>query len=447
MGSIQVEGLGKAYKKYPSRWSRLLEWTVPFGKPRHQLHWVLQDINFHVDRGEALGVIGINGAGKSTLLKMITGTTQPTTGHVNITGRVAALLELGMGFHADFTGRQNVYMAGQLLGMGMDEIGVLMPEIEAFAEIGDYIDQAVRMYSSGMQVRLAFAVATAVRPDILIVDEALAVGDAYFQHKCSLRIRQFQEQGTTLLFVSHDPATVRAFCKKAIWLDQGRLRRFGDAKDVLDAYATALYAKEQDVDNVDKYFKAAGEEVRESMPKRDCRLDFINHSNLRNDIQVFTFDNDATRWGDGLARITGVYLQDASGAQLSWMIGGEEVELVVMAQAIKNLVNVIIGFQVRDKLGQVLFGDNTYLTTLDSPVTVKGGGAFKASFRFQMPILPKGSYAVAAAVAVGSQQEHVIHEWINDALFFESHNGVSVSGLVGVPMHGVEIGECISHHS
>ncbi len=190
MGTITITNVGKAYKQYPTRWSRLVEWLVPFSKPRHQLKWVLQEISFKVNPGEAVGIIGINGAGKSTLLKMITGTTQATTGSITITGRVAALLELGMGFHPDFTGRQNAYMAGQLLGMSVEEITSLMPEIEAFAEIGDYMDQPVRVYSSGMQMRVAFSVATVRRPDILIVDEALSVGDAYFQHKSFDRIRE-----------------------------------------------------------------------------------------------------------------------------------------------------------------------------------------------------------------------------------------------------------------
>lgn len=446
MGAITVTQLGKAYRQYPTRWSRLLEWFVPMDKPRHSLKWILQDINFRVSPGEAMGIIGINGAGKSTLLKLITGTTQPTTGSVKMEGRVAALLELGMGFHPDFTGRQNALMAGQLLGLQESEIGRLMPEIEAFAEIGDYIDQPVRVYSSGMQVRLAFAVATAVRPDILIVDEALSVGDAYFQHKCFSRIRKFQELGTTLLFVSHDLAAVRALCAKAIWLDNGAVREFGETKEVLDAYATALYAKEQDVDNAAKQFTAENSVIKDvPKQKRDCRLDFINHSNLRNDIRVFEFNANAARWGAGLAKITATYLQDADRIPLSWMIGGEEVVLTIEALALQELRGVFVGFMVRDRLGQNLFGDNTYLSTVDSPVTVRAGHPFKATFRFQMPILPQGIYEVAPAIAVGTQQDHVIQEWINEAVFFESHNGFAVSGLVGVPMHAIEIGEFLPH--
>ena len=203
MSEVQVVNVGKAYKTYPSQWARLAEWVIPNSKPRHTLKWVLRDINFSLQPGEALGIVGMNGAGKSTLLKILTGTTKATTGNLSTTGRVAALLELGMGFHPDFSGRQNVYMAGQLLGLSMEELNSLMPAIEAFAEIGEYMDQPLRTYSSGMQMRLAFSVATARRPDVLIVDEALSVGDSYFQHKSFDRIRQFRMEGTTLLIVSH----------------------------------------------------------------------------------------------------------------------------------------------------------------------------------------------------------------------------------------------------
>lgn len=236
MGTITISNLGKAYKQYPNRWARLLEWVSPFHQRRHTLKWVLQGINFTVHAGEAVGIMGINGAGKSTLLKMITGTTQPTIGSVQISGRVAALLELGMGFHPDFTGRQNVFMAGQLQGLKVDEIHKIMPEIEEFAGIGEYFDQPLRVYSSGMQVRVAFAVATAVRPDILIVDEALSVGDIAFQAKCMERMRQFIESGVTVILVSHATNQVRQFCKKAIYLSGGNVKAYGPADQVCDLY-------------------------------------------------------------------------------------------------------------------------------------------------------------------------------------------------------------------
>lgn len=240
MGTITVSHLGKAYKQYRTRWSRLAEWLDPRNKPRHQLHWVLQDINFTVQPGEAVGIIGINGAGKSTLLKMITGTTQPTTGSVHIRGRVAALLELGMGFHPDFTGRQNAIMAGQLLGYNLEEIARLMPEIEAFADVGEYFDQPVRIYSSGMQARVAFATATMSRPNILIVDEALSVGDIAFQAKCMQRMQLLLNQGTTVLFVSHTLNQVRQFCSRALYLAHEGVRAWGAADEVCDLYQNDL---------------------------------------------------------------------------------------------------------------------------------------------------------------------------------------------------------------
>jgi lipopolysaccharide transport system ATP-binding protein len=228
MGKITVSGLGKAYKQYSSRWSRLADWVFPRKANRYKLKWVIEDLNFSVESGEALGIIGINGAGKSTLLKMIVGTVQPSTGSIETSGKVAALLELGMGFHPDFTGRQNALMAGQLLGYSTEEMNRLMPEIESFAEIGDYIEKPVRIYSSGMQMRLAFSVATAHRPDVLIIDEALSVGDAYFQHKSFDRIREFRKLGTTLLIVSHDKGAIQSICDRAILLNAGQLAMEGE---------------------------------------------------------------------------------------------------------------------------------------------------------------------------------------------------------------------------
>lgn len=243
MGSISVQNLGKAYKQYESRFGRLLEWVSPVAIEKHTVKWVLRDVSFNVRQGDALGIIGVNGAGKSTLLKLITGTTQPTVGSVTMHGRVAAMLELGMGFHPDFTGRQNVFMSGQLLGLNAGDIERVMGQIEEFAEIGDAIDKPVRIYSSGMQMRLAFSVATAVRPDILIVDEALSVGDAYFQHKSFDRIRQYREQGTTLLIVSHDKSSIQAVCDRAILLNAGRVEREGPPETVMDYYNALIAEK------------------------------------------------------------------------------------------------------------------------------------------------------------------------------------------------------------
>lgn len=246
MGSITVKQLYKEYKSYPNKWGRLIEWCGFTKKKRHKTKSVLNDINFTIEAGESVGIIGVNGAGKSTLLKLITGTTQPSSGEIKVNGRIAALLELGIGFHPDFSGRQNVYMAGQLLGYSTEEIDSLFPEIEAFAEIGEYIDQPLRMYSSGMQARLAFSVATATKPDILIVDEALSVGDVYFQAKCYSRIAEYKKQGMTLLLVSHAVMDISKQCDRAIFLKAGKVYADGPSREVVNLYMDDLFGKKKE---------------------------------------------------------------------------------------------------------------------------------------------------------------------------------------------------------
>lgn len=381
MGAIVVTGLGKAYKQYPTRWSRLAEWMMP-GRPRHKLKWVLRDVGFSVKPGEAVGLIGINGAGKSTLLKLITGTTQPTTGTVHMEGRVAALLELGMGFHPDFTGRQNVYMAGQLLGMTVEEITSLMPEIEAFAEIGDYMDQPVRVYSSGMQMRVAFSVATARRPDILIVDEALSVGDAYFQHKSFDRIRRFRQQGTTLLLVSHDKQAIQSVCDRALLLDGGRLTKEGAPEEIMDYY-NALIAE------------------RENATVR---------------LQATETGKVQTVSGTGEATVADIALLDEQGERVEVVDVGAPVTLQVTVKTNAAIPRMVLGYMIKDRLGQPMYGTNTHLKEL--PLEDVGAGE-EVVYRFAFPMnLGPGSYSVATAIV--STETHLVnnYEWRDLALVF-----------------------------
>src|SRR5471032_3206118 len=362
MGAITVSNLGKAYKQYPTRWSRLAEWLLPLRPPRHALKWILQDINFHVAPGEAVGLIGINGAGKSTLLKLITGTTQPTTGTVHMQGRVAALLELGMGFHPDFTGRQNVYMAGQLIGLTVTEITTLMPDIEAFAEIGDYMDQPVRVYSSGMQMRVAFSVATARRPDILIVDEALSVGDTYFQHKSFERIRQYRRAGTTLLLVSHDKQAIQSVCDRAILLDGGRLAREGKPEEIMDYYNAMIAERE------------------------NSTLRTVAHA----DGKVQTIS------GTGEATVSAIALFDADGAAVEVVDVGADVTLQVTVTAHAAIPRMVLGYMIKDRLGQTMYGTNTDLQQM--PLADVAAGR-QVVYRFRFPMnLGAGSYSVATAI-------------------------------------------------
>ncbi|MEG2794226.1 MAG: ABC transporter ATP-binding protein [Pseudomonas sp.] len=386
MGHIRVSGLAKAYKQYPNRWSRLFEWLVPFSRPRHHLHWVLQDVDFEIQPGEAVGIVGVNGAGKSTLLKMITGTTQPTCGQIQLQGRVAALLELGMGFHPDFTGRQNAFMAGQLLGMQVEEIDALMPQIESFAEIGEAIDQPVRTYSSGMQMRLAFSVATARRPDILIVDEALSVGDAYFQHKSFERIRSFRKAGTTLLIVSHDRSAIQSICDTAILLENGRLAMRGKPEEVMDYYNAMLAQRE-------------GQIVRQEM--------------LANG-QVQTIS------GTGEAAIISVRLLDAQGRSLEVAEVGQPVVLEVQTEVREDIERLILGFMIKDRLGQAIYGINTH--RLDKPVVELSAGD-RVTFRFAFDMrLGKGSYSVALSLSRLDSHLDRNFEWRDYGLIFHVIN-------------------------
>jgi lipopolysaccharide transport system ATP-binding protein len=395
MSAITVTNLGKAYKNYPRRWSRFIEWMVPFSPAQHQLKWVLQAINFTVDSGEALGIIGINGAGKSTLLKMITGTTQPTTGKVRLTGRVAALLELGMGFHNDFTGRQNVFMSGQLLGYSVNDIIHCMPDIEAFAEIGDYIDQPVRVYSSGMQMRLAFSVATAMRPDILIVDEALSVGDAYFQHKSIERIREFRQQGTTLLIVSHDKLAIQTMCDRAILLDSGQIAKEGNPEEIMDFY-NALLA---DRDN-----KAVQQQATDS-----ARIQTIS--------------------GSGEAFIKAIELYNDKAEKIEVVAVGQKLCLEIRVEIKKDIPELVLGYMIKDRLGQAIFGTNTHHLE-NHQQHVKKGQLICYKFNFAAN-LGVGSYSIAVALHASTTHIKKNYEWRNLALVFNVVN-LNKSSFIGM---------------
>jgi lipopolysaccharide transport system ATP-binding protein len=379
MGSIAVNNLGKAYKQYPSRWARVAEWLVPGAPPRHRLHWVLKEINFVVNPGEAVGIIGMNGAGKSTLLKMIAGTTQPTTGSVHVGGRLAALLELGMGFHPEFTGRQNAFMAGQLMGFTPEEISALMPDIEAFAEIGEYIDQPVRVYSSGMQVRLAFSVATAKRPEILIVDEALSVGDSYFQHKSFDRIKQFGEEGTTLLFVSHSPSAIKAICHRAILLNRGELAMEGEPEAVLDFY-NAMLADHQN---------------------QMVRQDKLSSGRVR------------TVSGTGEAKICALKILDVAGHPIEFVRVGQPLRIEVEAESYADLPSLVLGLGIRDHLGQMVFGTNTFHTRQQLQ-NIKAGERFNFTVRFDANLGP-GSYSIVCALVQTDNHIERNFQWIDGA--------------------------------
>ena len=392
--------------------------------------WALREVSFDVRRGETLGVIGRNGSGKSTLLQIICGTLAPTSGSVEVNGRVAALLELGSGFNPEFTGRENVYMSGAVLGLTRREIDARYDDIVAFADIGDFLSQPVKTYSSGMFVRLAFAVIAHADADILVIDEALSVGDVFFGQKCMRFLRKFQETGT-VLFVSHDAAAVVNLCDSALMLDQGVLTMQGTAKNVSEAYhAAAAYALP--VQASDAVAQVEDDDV-------DPRVEMVSRTHLRNDIEVFRFNPGGSGFGDGSARILTARLINAQGRVVSWTSGGEVVRLEVCGEAITYLESAIVGFFLKDRLGQHLIGDNTYLTYADRPVAVAAGDTFEAAFEFRMPILPVGQYSFDIALANGTQHEHRQAQWRHDAIVLESHATSVSAGLVGIPMRAIEL--------
>lgn len=387
-GELIVTGLGKSYRQWGNEWRRIASWFVSSIKARHE-HWVLKNISFRIGPGEAVGIVGQNGAGKSTLLKIITGTVQPSKGQVVLQGRVAAILELGMGFSQDLTGRQNAVHSAGLMGYTQAEIQAAMPDIEAFAEIGDYFDQPVRMYSSGMQMRVAFSVATAFKPDLLIVDEALSVGDSYFQHKSFNRIRQFKELGVSIMMVTHSMSDVRTLCDRVLLLDQGIVLKDGNPDEVVDYYNALIAAKENANLNV--------EQLRE---KNGWLL---------------------TKSGTGEARIDSLKLiNPESGEPLAVVQVGQPVELVLEASIYANLPQLVLGYMIRDKQGHVIWGTNTWhMKQVQSDL--KAGE--KIIFRTTFPCtLGPGSYSVSPALVSSDTHLTDNYEWIDNLLVFDVLN-------------------------
>ncbi|MDY0011844.1 MAG: ABC transporter ATP-binding protein [Rhodocyclaceae bacterium] len=382
MALVKTTSLGKRFKYYANPRQRLLEWLTP-SRPRHDARWVLRDISFEIGRGESVAFVGRNGAGKSTLLKLLTGTLLPSAGSIQVNGRISALLELGMGFHPDFSGRRNVMLAGQLLGLAKDEILSSMPAIEAFAEIGEAIDHPVRTYSSGMQVRLAFSLATVIEPDILIVDEALSVGDAYFQHKCFRRIRELREHGVTLIFVSHDPLAIKSLCNRALLLDQGRIV-MDDAPDMVMDYYNALIAIDEN--------------------KPDHPVATINHNGR------------AIRSGIGSASILAVTLQTAEG-EAGEVASGQAATLEVRFRLQRPLPELTVGILIKDRLGNEIFGTNTRNLGLQLD-HLEPNQAHAVRFNIDRLTLGPASYSVTVALHALDNHLEGNYDWHEQALVF-----------------------------
>ncbi|MBK7452589.1 MAG: ABC transporter ATP-binding protein [Anaerolineales bacterium] len=437
--AIKVEHLSKMFQMYSHPQDRLKQFVVPrfqrlIGKPPKTYFrefWAMHDVSFEVKKGETVGIIGRNGSGKSTLLQLICGTLTPTWGSVQTHGRVAALLELGSGFNPEFTGRENVYLNGSVLGLSTQEIEARFDDIAAFADIGEFIEQPVKTYSSGMMVRLAFAVIAHVDADILVVDEALSVGDAVFVQRCMRFIRGFQENGT-LLFVSHDVGTVVNLCRSAIWLHQGQVRETGETKTVAEAYLQytqqEIYGEKIQLSTIKK---AGRTPLEKQAAGREPLINYSVKAEVVNNLE------EASGWKTDSAEIIDVRLEHVEEGIPAVFQGGESVRMIIRARAHQELDQPIIGFLVRDRLGQDLFGENTLQYTDLSPVRVGAGAEFSAEFVFFLPMLPNGNYAVMASVANGSLFTHIQHHWLHDALIINVVSSKVRWGLVGIPFDEV----------
>src|SRR6185312_15729817 len=443
--SVRLNGISKCYQIYERPQDRLKQSILPrmrrwLGfKPKkyHKEFWALKDVSFEIKRGETVGIVGRNGSGKSTLLQILCGTLTPTIGEVNVVGRVGALLELGSGFNPEFTGRENIYMSGAILGLSHGEIERRFDEIVAFADIGDFIEQPVKTYSSGMYVRLAFSVIAHVDADVLVIDEALSVGDVFFGQKCMRFLRDFMQRGT-VIFVSHDTAAVLNLCDRVIWLRDGEIAGEGPAKEVTALYLEDLYYEDHAVVSSGNERDPLNE-LADDVSPRDMRQDLLNASPYRNDIEIFDFSKNCRAFGVGGANVIDAGFFDAESKPLSWIVGGEKVRLSIKCRSLARLSMPIVGFEVYDRLGQTIFGDNTYITTRVNPVSLDPGDFLTTHFDFRMPIMREGDYTMSVAIAEGTQQDHVQHHWLHDALAFHVHGSTICIGLIGVPMQNIEL--------
>jgi ABC-type polysaccharide/polyol phosphate transport system ATPase subunit len=408
--SLRAEGVSKLYRIYDRPGHRLSEMVTRGLWKRHREFWALRNISFEIEAGTTTGIIGPNGSGKSTLLQIITGTLEATHGSVWHEGRIAALLELGAGFNPEFTGLENVFMNAALLGFSRKETEALIPEIERFAEIGPFIHQPVKTYSSGMYVRLAFSIAIAASPDILIIDEALAVGDAVFQHRCIRRLKQMQESGVTIFFVSHDPGAVRALCARAILLNSGELIADGSPQDVLSRYQKIIMAREQAYD-ADSGVSTTDEEELAKLLEQ----------------QKFAPPDYTFRHGDGSAEILRVDLLDASAHPIEIVETAEAVVLRVWVRFKTNVEAPVCGFLIRNRHGIHLYGTNTELQKLDLGVR-RRGEIIEVAFAFNCSLAPD-SYSISVAA---HSPDAISFDWLDDALFFQVISATVMDGVANL---------------
>ncbi len=408
--ALRVEGIAKQYRIYDKPADRLKELLTRGYLKRHREFWALKNLTFEIERGTTTGIIGPNGSGKSTLLQIIAGTLSATHGRVWTNGRIGALLELGAGFNLEFTGIENVYMNAALLGFTRRETTERLPEIERFAELGDFFHQPVKTYSSGMFVRLAFAVAVNSDPNILIVDEALSVGDTIFQHRCVRRIKEMQDQGTTILFVSHEPTLIRALCSRAILLYQGEVLADGSPVDVLNRYQRLIMAREKAY--------AANEEL----PASETAATFFPFENL--EIAPLQYQY---RHGNNQAQMIEVELLNESGEPVELVDSGQSVKLRLRFVAHQDLSQIVCGFMIRNRHGLNVYGTNTEQRGVELGAMC-AGELKEAVFTFNC-FLGQEHYFISVAV---HSPDGVAYDWLDGVVFFRVACPIEMEGIANL---------------
>lgn len=415
MNAVEFQGVSKSYSIYDQPGDRLKELLTLNRLKRHKDFWALHDISFEVKRGETFCVVGENGSGKSTLLQIVAGILQPTSGTATVIGRVAALLELGAGFNPEFTGRDNVYLNASILGFSKRQIDERYDEIAAFAEIGDFIDRPVKTYSSGMVVRLAFAVAINVDPEVLLVDEALAVGDIYFRQRCMRKVHELRSRGITILFVSHAVSDVKSIGDRVLWLDHGRMVELGEPDRVIAKYLAAMTEK-------DSAYRHHTVEVAEA------RRAVVHAPEV-----VQSIPNVDHRYGDGRAEVIGIAVLDVRGAPVHLLEPRARIVVRISVRAKDDIASPNVGFMLRNQLGIDFSGTNTAREGQELP-PMQAGDVYTVDFHVDLPELYPAAFSFSPAIADGSLDRYSMCDWIDNALAIEmSRSEGEIYGYMRLP--------------
>ncbi|HMS27514.1 MAG TPA: ABC transporter ATP-binding protein [Burkholderiaceae bacterium] len=431
--AIHVDQLGKTYQIFDTPSDRMKQFVLPklrtlIGRPVRPYYKefrALNDVSFSVRRGETVGILGRNGSGKSTLLQIIAGTLTPTSGTVQTRGRIAALLELGSGFNPEFTGRENVFFNAAILGLSKEEIADRYEAIVDFADIGDFIDQPVKTYSSGMTVRLAFAVQSQINPDILIVDEALSVGDAKFQAKCFDRLRQLKENGTSILLVTHSSEQIVTHCTRALLIDKGIQIEYGEPKAVVNTYMDMLFGKEALPLTTSPVLDSARESIDTDATQLSTTEDiFATH---------IGYNEHEYRWGDGQARILDFKLTADQIAYPASIVTGQKIELVVSVRFISEILNPIFGVTFKTKEGVTIYGTNTDTLKCQLPSVCSAGKAIQIHASFMCDLAP-GDYFLSLGLASKNGEEVTPHDRRYDVIHLQVRPNDQFFGLINLGM-------------